>query len=92
MSAIHRVDDIWSMPGRKFFAFAPRLSAYEGVIRQRALAELQDKQPSQSPGSPYGATRAAAASRALPVTEAVLHDPAFKGIFSFAKGGEFSSA
>lgn len=35
-SAIHRVDDIYSMSARKFFNFAERLVAYKGVVRMRA--------------------------------------------------------
>lgn len=39
LSAFHRVDNMWSMDGPRFFAFAYRLPAYNGVIR--ALAEKQ---------------------------------------------------
>lgn len=39
MSAIHRIDDIWSMNGPRFFRFAYRLPAYKGTVR--AIAEKQ---------------------------------------------------
>lgn len=39
LSAFHRIDDIWTMNGPRFFAFAYRLPAYKGVMR--ALAEKQ---------------------------------------------------
>lgn len=35
MSAIHRVDDMSTMDGPRFFQFALRLPAYRGVMRQR---------------------------------------------------------
>lgn len=39
LSAIHRIDDMWSMNGPKFFRFAYRLPAYKGAMR--AIAEKQ---------------------------------------------------
>lgn len=39
MSAIHRIDDIWSMEAGRFFRFARRLPAYQGVMR--TVAEQQ---------------------------------------------------
>lgn len=32
MSVFHRVDDPWSMPAPRFFAFASRLPAYNGAV------------------------------------------------------------
>lgn len=39
MSVFHRVDDIYSMTGRRFFTLANRLAAYKGVLRARIEAE-----------------------------------------------------
>lgn len=36
LSAFHRIDDIWSMNGPRFFRLAERLPAYQGAIRARA--------------------------------------------------------
>lgn len=43
-SAIHRIDDIWSMDGPKFFRFAQRLPAYKGAMRMRAEAQAMQEQ------------------------------------------------
>lgn len=83
MSAIHRVDDIWSMPARRFFPLAWRLPAYEGVMRARALAEERESRPAQTqaPQAAYPATRAREIN---PGTKATLQaDPAFAGLISF---------
>lgn len=87
MSAIHRVDDIWQMPPARFFMLAHRLPAYQGVMRERALADQRVGEP--EPAAATAQTAATPAPRApsardRPVTRAALHDPAFKGIFSFA--------
>jgi hypothetical protein len=79
MSAIHRVDDIWSMPGARFFRLAWRLPAYEGVMRARVM------QAHETPrGAPQPARRAAPSRQVNPGTRATIQaDPAFRGIFSF---------
>jgi hypothetical protein len=33
LSAVHRIDDMWSLEAGKFFRLAHRLPAYQGVIR-----------------------------------------------------------
>jgi len=86
MSAIHRVDDIRSMPGPKFFEFAWRLPCYAGVMRERVLAEQREKeQPSQPQQQPVTYRQQGNGQRhTVPATKAALQsDPAFKGIFSF---------
>jgi len=42
-SVLHRVDEIEAMPGPRFFAYAYRLSAYQGLIAAAARRE-QGKQ------------------------------------------------
>ena len=44
-SAIHRVPDITVLDGRSFFRLAHRLTAYRGVMRERALAEQEEGAP-----------------------------------------------
>ena len=48
MSAVHRIDDIWSMEAGKFFRFARRLPAYQGVMR--GIAEQQAEQEHRRTG------------------------------------------
>lgn len=44
MSAIHRIDDMWSMEAGRFFRFAFRLPAYKGAMRARAETQaMQDE-------------------------------------------------
>ena len=38
LSVLHRVDDVWSMPGAKFLRLAKRTVAYRGVMNARAQA------------------------------------------------------
>jgi hypothetical protein len=90
MSVFHRVDDIYSMPGPRFFRLAARLSAYEGAMRLRAMAEGGEAGPAEA----AAAVAAAPVSRLpvsvterpgnLPATAQVVRsDPAFAGVFSF---------
>lgn len=44
LSAFHRIDNIWSMDGPRFFALAYRLPAYKGVMRALAEREMGDRQ------------------------------------------------
>ena len=48
MSAIHGIDDIYSMEAGRFFAFAYRLPAYQGVMRMEA--ERQARQDEKRTG------------------------------------------
>jgi len=78
-SAIHGIRDMLSLPGPVFFAFAYRLSAYQGVMAARAAEQERDDAP-EAPGQPEG--RMAPVEQVTP--RVVLQtDPAFKGIFSF---------
>lgn len=47
-SVFHRVEDIYSMPGPRFFKLAYRIFAYEGVMAARIMAEQEKKRPSGS--------------------------------------------
>lgn len=51
-SVFHRVEDIHSLDGPRFFRFALRIFAYDGVMSAR-LAELEaDNTPSTAPTGP----------------------------------------
>ena len=66
-SAIHRVPDITVLDGRSFFRLAHRLTAYRGVMRERALAEQEEGAPppaAQQPPQPTVAPEPAAPIRA----------------------------
>lgn len=79
MSAFHRVDDITTLDGPRFFKLAWRLSAYQGVIRAR-LSEQESS--AEATSAPHGA--GAGAVNWNPGTKATLQaDPALRGIFSF---------
>jgi hypothetical protein len=42
-SAIHRIDDIYSMRSRKFFTFAKRIAAYQGAMAARVAEEVMQQ-------------------------------------------------
>ena len=71
MSVFHRVDDIWSMPARKFFPLARRLHSYQGAMRERVLAEQREREggPPAGPPDGSGTGRAAAGAAAGPRDE-----------------------
>jgi hypothetical protein len=91
-SAIHGIRDITTLSGPAFFRLAFRLSAYQGVMAARRATAMQAEQAAE----PRPAMASAQASpmysgeqprRVTPSTKAALQaSPAFKGIFSFAKG------
>lgn len=86
MSAFHRVDDIWSMPARKFFPFAFRLAAYQGVMQARAIEAEREAQPAPPPRSQgdWPAPAASGQRREVPATKVALqNDPVFGGLISF---------
>lgn len=49
-SVFHRVDDMYSMPARRFVSLANRLPAYQGVMTIRA-EEQADRSAPAVPGS-----------------------------------------
>jgi hypothetical protein len=46
LSAIHRIDNMWSMNGPRFFRFAYRLPAYQGAMRARAETQAMEEEKS----------------------------------------------
>ncbi|MGI8333480.1 hypothetical protein ACRYCC_26305 [Actinomadura scrupuli] len=48
MSAIHRIDDMYAMPGPRFFRLAARIGAYDGAVANRlAMRHLQNQEKAQ---------------------------------------------
>ena len=48
-SVLHRVDDIYSMPGAKFLRMACRITAYVGVMQARADALMKADETEAEP-------------------------------------------
>jgi len=88
MSAVHRVDDVRSMPAPRFFALAWRLPHYQGVMRDRVIALQREQEDDPQPGPAQGGGRRTqarqSAADARPVTEAALSDPLMSKIFDFS--------
>lgn len=57
---------MWSMPSDRFFRFAERLTAYQGVMQMRADRESRRRQPAS--------TGRAAAGRAGGAGDVTYHD------------------
>jgi hypothetical protein len=49
-SVFHRVDDIYSMPGPRFFRLAIRLPKYKGVLQMRLMEEYEQAHPTPTEG------------------------------------------
>lgn len=80
---LHRVDDIFAMPGQRFFPLAMRLAAYQGVIAARVSAENENTRSSR----PAGRADPGSADRVVePTRAAILADPVLAGVVSF--GGD----
>lgn len=79
------------MPGPRFFAWAFRMPAYQGVMRERVVAlATSEGTPGSAPSAPAGHVPAPPAGRGqrtvVPATKAALQsEKAFAGIFSFSK-------
>lgn len=85
MSAIHRIEDAYSLPGPRFFRLAWRLAAYQGCMRDRqmaaAVAARGDGQPAAQP-APVEPAHRQPATRTL-----IQSNRDYQGIFSFGTGG-----
>ena len=74
-SAFHRVDDISAMDAPRFFRLAPRLTAYQGVMAARLMAEQQEGR---------GAVPARSDTREVPATRTAFQaDPNLVGLVSW---------
>ena len=78
-SAVHGIRDMLALPGPVFFAFAYRMSAYQGVMAARA-AEQEDDGPRAAQEPP---PRRTAPDEQVTPKVVLQTDAAFKGIFSF---------
>lgn len=81
LSVFHRIDDIWSMPGPRFFRLVWRLAAYQGVMQARALAE-REKAPAERPFE-YGQRSRPGVEWNPGTAESIQADPALRQLFSF---------
>lgn len=50
-NVFHRIDDIYSLPSRRFFSLVERLVAYPGVLRARLETEIQKHQQTRDPNT-----------------------------------------
>jgi hypothetical protein len=85
-SVLHGVRDITTLSGRAFLRLSFRLTAYQGVMRERFTAMVQEQEngPSQAPAVSYPAAQQRPGASVVPATKAALQaEPAFAGIFSF---------
>lgn len=48
LSAFHRIDDPFSIPGPRYFSLAYRLVAYRGVMRELMVAQQQEAEGNYS--------------------------------------------
>lgn len=82
-SVFHRVDDVWSMSGPRFFKLAWRLPAYQGVMQARAVAE-SERSPVERPFEYGQPSSAAGGVQWNPGTaQSIQADPAISQLFSF---------
>lgn len=70
---------MYSLPARKFFKFAHRISAYKGVMR--ALIEYEAEKEQRMEGVTQGDTT----YRELPSDDSSLLASQFDGVFEVAK-------
>lgn len=69
MSAIHGIDDIHTMPARRFFSWVARLPAYAGVMQVRAHEAAEEREPDR--GDRYGGKSGQA--KEVPAELAAMH-------------------
>lgn len=81
MSVFHRIEEVESMPARRFFAFATRLPAYSGAVTARLAAAAAPAQPPAAAAAPAGAS--APSSSAMPGTRAAIQASEFADLFSW---------
>lgn len=82
MSVFHRIDDIATLDGPRFFRLAWRLPAYQGVMRARLLTERKEQQ--ELPSATSGTAAPTGSKDWNPGTQATLMaDPDLQGLFSF---------
>lgn len=85
---MHGIRDITTLDGPAFFKLAYRMTAYRGVMRERALLEDQDgtpaARPQAAPEAPVPAAPRRGERQVVPATKTALQsEAAFNGIFSF---------
>ena len=83
MSVFHRIEEVESMPARRFFAFATRLPAYSGAVTARlAAAMAAEQKPAAAAGAPKAAAPAGQQG-VMPGTRAAIQGSEFADLFSW---------
>lgn len=88
------MQDITALSGRTFLRMAFRLTAYQGVMRERALEQVRQEQEGRTPqaSSGYQPVQGQQPRQVVPGTMVALQaEPAFRGIFSFSPAQQVSS-
>lgn len=83
-SVLHRVDDMYGIPGPRFLRLAVRLPAYDGLMRARAeslmaATEVEDAPP-VSRSEPAGSGGVAGNVKVIEPTREALSSSAFAGL------------
>ena len=83
LSVLHRVDDMWSMPGAKFLRLAKRTVAYLGVMQARAQALIDADKAETGDATPIPASRSAP-QRVVEGTQAAVEaSPRLSGLIDW---------
>lgn len=86
MSVFHRVDDMWSMNGPRFFMLAWRLPSYRGAVREWILREQQaeeDAVPVQPQYEPAGYATPRRGGPQPGTRVLIENDPVFSQLIGF---------
>lgn len=89
-SAFHRIDNIYELPGPRFFEMAYRLSAYGGVVSAlsmqsgRSTASAAAAEPPPMPLLPHGTDPSKVV--VVPPTAAGIASSDLAGLFSWGQG------
>ena len=85
LSVFHRVDDMWSMPGPRFFRLAKRTVAYQGVMQARAQG-LIDAEGTAPAGVVPSSGRGSGIREIDATPEAVASTPDLAGLIDWGRG------
>lgn len=83
-AAFFGVEDMFGMPGPRFFRFAERSAAYEGVMQVRAKALLDADEP--EPSTAYRPAPQAASGEVDLTPETVGQVPELAGLIDWGRG------
>lgn len=81
MSVFHRIEEVESMPARRFFAFATRLPAYSGAVTARLTVAAAAQQPATA--AKPAPTGAPGRQGVMPGTRAAIQASELADLFSW---------